>query len=194
MKHLGEAELVDLIEGRAGTEHSRHIATCAACRYEVASLRTVLDAARRDPVPEPSPIFWEQLSARISEAIDAGPAPSRRPWPLRTASWRLAAAAVAVLAAIVTWPFLRVERTVVSPAAPSELTTTAAAEPADVDGSVDAWDALEVAVEDFDWEEAQSIGIASRPGSAEPLVEELTDDERLELVRLIEEEIRRHGA
>jgi hypothetical protein len=59
---------------------------------------------------------------------------------------------------------------------------------------LDAWVALEAMAQDLDFEDAQAIGIASRPGSAERIVAELDDDERAELARLIEEEMKRNGA
>ena len=94
-----------------------------------------------------------------------------------------------VLAAGLTWQMLlKIE----GPSLPGPVTSPAATEAADADleGFVDAWDAIEAAAADMDWEDAQSIGIASRPGSAE-IVSDLTAEERTELVRLIEEEMKR---
>jgi hypothetical protein len=195
MKHLRDAELVDLIEGRGGAEQARHAESCPACRAEVASLSVLLEAAQLDVVPEPSPIFWDQQSARISEAIDADFAAQRRRWLTAAAPWRLAAAAAAVvLAAVLTWSaFSVLDSDGPSPHQPDQAAAPAG-EADEAEGFVDAWDALEAAAQDLGWEEAQAIGIGSRPGASEPLVDDLTDDERLELARLIKEEMRRHGA
>ena len=193
MKHLSEAEIVDLVEGRPGVGPARHAETCDACRARADALRAVLASARCDEVPEPSPVFWDHLSARISNAIQEEPTAARWIRLAGAARWRLAAAAAAVvLAAGLTWQLFSPSDEVAAPA-PEQARAQSQPDP-DVDGFVDAWEALETVAQDLDWEDAQSIGIAARPGSAEPLVGDLTDDERSELVRLIEEEIKRHRA
>jgi len=195
MMHLTEAEIVDLIDSQLAPERLRHADQCAECRAQAVALAAILPSARGAGVPEPSPLFWEHLSARIAEAIDREPAPSRWRNVLALTTWRLAFAAMAlVLVAGLTWQTLfKVE----NPSLPGPVTPSAATEAAtdaDIDGFVDAWDAIEAAAADLDWEDAQSIGIALRPGSAERMVSDLTAEERSELVRLIEEEMKRAGA
>ncbi len=198
MTHLTGTEFVDLLDGRLSAERIRHAETCAACREEAHALGAVLRSAQADPIPEPSPLFWEHLSTRVSDAVHAGPRPSRWTALFASGRWRLAAAAIVlVLVAAVGWQAFvwRSARGAVAPVTPpvEQTLAEAGAEP-DADAFLDAWDAIEAIAEDLEWEEAQSIGIAFRPGSAEPHVDDLTVDERAELARLIEEELKRYGA
>lgn len=195
MTHLTDAELVDLLDGTLGTGRMRHVETCATCRAQAETLGAALRSARADEVPEPSPLFWEHLSTRVSEAVRAEPPPSRWTRLFTPAPWRLAAAAIAVLlVAGAAWLlFSTRERAAVVPA------TTIAEQPAEPPAGaeafdVDAWDAIEAVAADLEWEDAQAIGIGAGPGSAERLVGDLTAAERSELARLIEEEMKRHGA
>jgi hypothetical protein len=195
MTHLTESEIVDLLDGQLAPERLRHAERCPKCRTQADALGAISRAARGADVPEPSPLFWEHLSARITTAIGAEPAPSRWRTILGLDTWRAGFAAMAlVLVAGLTWQMLlKVE----DPSRPGSVTPPAATEAAthaDIDGFIDAWDAIEAAATDLDWEDAQSIGIASRPGSAERMVSDLTAEERTELVRLIEEEMKRTGA
>jgi hypothetical protein len=99
-----------------------------------------------------------------------------------------------VLVAGVTWQvLLKMESPSLSGPVPPSAATEAATD-ADLDEFIDAWDAIEASATDLDWEDAQSIGIASHPGSAERMVGDLTAEERSELGRLIEEEMKRTGA
>jgi hypothetical protein len=191
MTHLTETEIVDALDGRLDTVRGSHVERCAACRDRVEALRGALLAAREDQVPEPSPLFWEHLSGRVADAVRSGPPPARSAW---LPGWRLATAVV-VVAVIsgIAWQAFRAPDRGNAPLAPVEQRLAADPDPGAED-FLDAWAALEVAAADLEWEEAQAIGIAYRPGSAEPLVGELTEAERAELARLIEEELKRHGA
>ena len=195
MTHLTEAEMVDLLDGELAPERVRHVEQCTECRTGAAALEAILPSAGGADVPEPSPLFWDRLSARIAEAIDAEPTPSRCRNVLGLPTWRLAFAAMAlVLVAGVTWQvLLKMESPSLSGPVPPSAATEAATD-ADLDEFIDAWDAIEASATDLDWEDAQSIGIASHPGSAERMVGDLTAEERSELGRLIEEEMKRTGA
>jgi hypothetical protein len=194
MSHLTDPEIVDLLEGRLDAGRRRHVEGCASCRRQVELLAGALRTVRDDEIPEPSPLFWDHLSGRVAAAIRSESLPVRGVAGAWQPGWRLAAAAVVVaLVGGLAWQaFLAPDRR------DGPLTRTeerATADPdADADVVLDAWDALEAAAGDLEWEEAQSIGIAYRPGSAEPLVGELTAVERAELARLIEVELKRHGA
>src|SRR4051812_34746905 len=83
--HLTPAQLVDVAEGTTSESAAPHLASCGACRRQVDDMRQALQAADRLDVPEPSPLFWEQLSARVSEAV-ANEGQPRRSW-LDVASW-----------------------------------------------------------------------------------------------------------
>jgi len=71
MSHLRPEQLVDLAEGVIAATSMPHLASCDACRRELADMRAMLTAVA-DPdcaVPEPSPLFWDHLSARVREAV-----------------------------------------------------------------------------------------------------------------------------
>jgi hypothetical protein len=196
MTHLTETEFVDLLDGRLDAGRLRHVQACETCREQARALGAVVRSVQADPMPEPSPLFWERLSARVSETIQAGPPPSRWTGLVASGRWRLAAAAaVLLLVTGVSWQVFvsRDTASELGPVAPVEQTLTDSSVEPDGEAFVDAWDAIE-AVADLEWDEAQSIGIASGPGSAERHVGDLTDAERGELVRLIEEAMKRHGA
>ena len=75
MRHFRPEELIDLAEGeRAGTD--AHMSECPECRAKVLDLRAqveellaTLQAEADGGVPEPSPLFWDHFSVRVSRAI-----------------------------------------------------------------------------------------------------------------------------
>src|SRR5262245_24896185 len=89
MRHLNANELIDVVESRATGRHLAHLDRCAGCRARVDELESVLRDVARVPVPEPSPLFWDHLSRRVSEAVAAEPVPQygwrrvsfRSAWP-----------------------------------------------------------------------------------------------------------------
>ncbi len=66
---LRPEELIDALDGCAGPEVEAHVATCRQCHSAVADLRAALAAAESADVPEPSPLFWSQVNARVRAAI-----------------------------------------------------------------------------------------------------------------------------
>ena len=68
MSHLTPEELLDLAEAPPPDVASGHLASCDRCRRELADLREALAAAAEIEVPEPSPLFWGHLSARVRGA------------------------------------------------------------------------------------------------------------------------------
>src|SRR4051794_29807445 len=75
--HLNAEELVDIAEGTRGESAAPHLAGCEPCRAQLRELRAMMATARDVDVPEPSPLFWDHLSARISDAIAAAPGQPR---------------------------------------------------------------------------------------------------------------------
>ena len=71
MKHLSQAEFVDLIESQSPLPAARaqHAEECERCRTEAESLRAMRLVASRDAMPEPSPLFWDHFSARVAEQV-----------------------------------------------------------------------------------------------------------------------------
>jgi hypothetical protein len=91
MRHLSPEAVIDIAEG---APEPPHVAACATCRQAVADARAVMSAVAEVEVPQPSPLFWEHFSARVSEAVAAERA--HRSW---RASWRFAGGVVALAAA-----------------------------------------------------------------------------------------------
>lgn len=190
MKHLHESEFVDLVEGRLEMARARHVEDCAVCAATAATVREALARAGEDRIPEPSPLFWEHFSARVSQALDNEPlpAPSWTDW-LRTPRIAVAAATLVMVATLAgyagwTWRNATIETT----APPAIEGAPLALDSADADA--DAWDVISAAAEALDDEDVRAVAISTRPGAADRAVLQLTDEERSELVRLLEDEMR----
>jgi hypothetical protein len=87
--HLTPEELIDSRERQLPPARQAHADSCAVCRAELAQLDEVLlDVAAVD-VPEPSPLFWDHLSARIRDRVAHEPPPGAgRDHPLaRLTDW-----------------------------------------------------------------------------------------------------------
>jgi hypothetical protein len=209
MKHLTEIECVDLLEdaSRLSQDRRRHAETCEACRLQAGTLRTVLAQAAADELPEPSPLYWDHFSARVSAAVRAEPsAPASKPWaewirgPL--APWAAAAAMAILIMMTVVWratlhaPDGRVG---VLPAAvgapeivaPGQMAAVIEKDNLDAD---EAWAVVRSAAEGLAWEDAQAAGISVHPDSVEGIMLELSAEERAELARLLDTEMKRSGA
>src|ERR1700676_306955 len=100
MRHLNEEELLDLGEGARSESLTPHLASCESCRRQLADLRAAMSAAAAVEVPEPSPLFWQHLSARVREAVSNEERASASAWMPRWLGWRSAVPAVAVAAVI----------------------------------------------------------------------------------------------
>ena len=98
MSHLSRDERLLALDGALDATRKAHLASCAACRTDVETLGGVLARVRAVDVPEPSPLFWDHLAARVGDAIarEPAPVPDRGWWSPRLA-W--AAAAVVITAA-----------------------------------------------------------------------------------------------
>ena len=190
--HLREEELVDALEGVLPDSRAGHVARCAACSDRLGDLRAIAARAAGADVPEPPPFFWNQLSARVRAAVaDEAQQPSL------PARWRWlwpAAGAAAALAGIVLLVTL-----VSGPGAPARDTAVAVAPPAETGDADDAfagidqdeaWAVVRALAEDLDHEEMGGEGVSARPGSVERLTLGLSEPERLELARLIEEQLK----
>jgi anti-sigma factor RsiW len=97
--HRGLQEYVDGQLGQAEAKAVEdHLATCAACREELALLRQVDDALARQPIlAEPA-----DLTARIMAQVAQLPAPFRLRWEDAAVSAAFAWAAVTALVALLT--------------------------------------------------------------------------------------------
>ena len=207
MAHLTPARLVDLAEGTEAEHTVPHLAECDACRRAVAELRATMTGVADVSVPEPSPLFWDHLSARVRDGVAEESAPGGTGWVERLLRPRvvlpiLAGVAGAVVVAVVAsrGPFVQtpipatplpisdyVERL---PSLPPLEPLGAADDPslglmADY-GTTIGWDEMreEMAV-------APRAGVAS---GADEAVIALSAEERQELRRLLEEEMTQPSA
>src|SRR5207253_234748 len=77
MRHLSDAQFVDLAElseGARPPEHMRrHLETCTDCSARLQDLRAALTAVRTDEAPSPSPLLWDHFAARVSDAVRREP-------------------------------------------------------------------------------------------------------------------------
>lgn len=206
--HLRPEELVDLAEGTRAEGTAPHLAACARCRRELDDLRAMMASIEQERVPEPSPLFWDHLQQRISEAVAAEGAPSRFPqlaWLMRP---RLlmpigAAAAIAVVVTLtldsrVTMPPL--------PDGPAPIASAARDSRPDTSGPshiellneslVDDDPSLQLVADltaTLDANAAGEAGLAPR-GSAEHAIAHLSAAELAELQRLLRQELGKRGA
>jgi hypothetical protein len=192
--HLTPEEMIDLAEGTRAETTMPHVRACGSCRAQVAGLRAALAAAAQADVPEPPPLFWDELSARVRHAIAADarqdPPAQRIIRAPALPSWQ-SLALTGVAAAIMMAIYLTVPR----PSVPTARTDAAAvteetpALPADLTSDdpslalvADLTSQLEPGAFD-DW------GWTAHPGAADVAIVDLTEGERLELVRLLREEL-----
>jgi hypothetical protein len=185
MGHLSPDLLVDLAEGTRPESRVPHLATCDVCRKQVADLRAMLATINVD-VPEPSPLFWDHLSARVREAVQAEEARGPAWWRGRL-SWTFAAAvslAVVILAVSVTMRTTPDTNGVRSTGVASSETRGDVVVLAADDPSLTLLTDLAA---DLDWDRAADAGMTMEIGATERVVAELTDAERVELGRLLRE-------
>jgi hypothetical protein len=205
--HLKTEELVDIAEGTRPESAAPHLAACAPCRAQLSELRAMISAANEADVPEPSPLFWDHLSSRVSEAVAADSVP-RRSW-LKVALWSRgvlgplpAVGAVALLIAVFI-PVLRAPAPLFPPAPigvavpPPPIAAVADARPellSDLTTENDpSLTLVATLTDDVDLETAREAGLTPR-GSAEHAVTHMSDGELRELGRLLKEELARSGA
>ena len=193
--HLSPEEFVDAAEGTRTDASLPHLAECDRCRRELADLRRTMAVAVDADVPEQSPLFWQQLSARIDERIDAEITNVGRSW------WRacirprvlvpLSAAALLVLIVALA-PSFRSAR-VAPPVGPGPV---AAVEPSN-DSADLAADPLLTLVSDMsanmDLDSVSAAGFAD-PDSSEHAVTHMNTDELTALKQLLQAEMTRSGA
>ena len=199
MTHLSESEFVDLVENEGAVDSRRaaHVETCAACREQLAALRSMLHDAEGVVVPEPSPLFWEHMSRRVREEVAAEAKPVRSGWSgigMRgLASLALAAALiVAVISGVL---LVRAVRSG-NPATPAMASALVAPAPARLDPALDAgnaevWEVLTAAASDLAFEDARAAGMHVLPAAIDHAVQDLTEAELTELGRLLQSELKR---
>jgi hypothetical protein len=191
MNHLSPSEFVDLVEGTLDAPRAAHAERCEACRQSGAALRRTLELGTEfAEVPEPSPLFWEHLSARVRDAVAQEPSPTGGWWAWRPASVAFAALAVVVIAV---GPFMmRTAPVVVAPGLPvAGAGETPAAFDMTLETNTEVWEVLTAAAADLEWDEAREAGMVMQPAAVDRAVHRLTTDELNELGRLLQSELGR---
>jgi len=183
-RHLSPEESVAALDHTLAPAREAHLDTCDTCRRELADMRAALeDVGSAADMAEPSPLFWDHLSARVREATDAESAQKGMlAWPRL---WRpvVGLAAVGLLAV---WFVAR------APAPDSAPPPTTPAVSVDAAAGTDAltdapWDAVvemaaALSVEDV------NRAVPSRI-DAVVLFDELTSEEREAFVKLLKTEM-----
>ena len=180
MTHLTPDELIDAMERPLATDRQGHLDACDECQGRLASLSMTLSDAKEAGVPEPSPLFWQQFSARVSTAIDQEAASgTRRPSWLR---WQilvpLGAVALIILGLMVTLP------------KPDLRDSSLGLQATEAPQALDNWAMVTELVGEIDLDVASAAGVIE-PGVAEEAVLQLTAEERQELTRLLKVELQR---
>ena len=192
--HLNSDQFVDLAEGTRPEGSAPHLAGCEPCRAQLRELRAMLSAARNADVPEPSPLFWDHLSARVSDAVAEEGAPRERSRYV-VPGW-LAVAAALLIAVVVSSRSTAPAR-VPAPLARAEFVSNAPAAPELLDdlasGNDPSLNLVAFLTDEADLDTAREAGLAAR-GSAEHAVMHMSDGELRELRRLLKDEMTRSGA
>lgn len=146
---------------------------------QLAAHDEVLAALAADVVPEPSPLFWDHLSARVREATANEPVPARP-----RVSWQVWLAAIVATAAALLVIVLRVAPSPVPP--PRVATVAGAGAPADASNGAEPWDAVVQVASSLSSDDLHGMVAA---GDTSLLVEELSPAERAAFVRLLHAEM-----
>ena len=191
MTHLSPDTFVDLLDGTLAEAAVPHLASCGHCRQQLADLRATWQAATEADVPEPSPLFWEHLSARVHNAV-AAEGQVRAPWWRIDWSWTSVGLAGATLAAVALVVWLQVPgSSSQTPAgsvvamSPDVGSAPVAAEPVELpdDESIALMADL---ASGLDWDAVAELGLTT-DGVADRAASEMSADERVELQRLLHE-------
>src|SRR5262245_19859636 len=203
--HLSAEDLVDLAEGTRPESSAPHLSGCDACRSQLADLRAMMAAAVAADVPEPSPLFWDQLSRRVREAVEVDEAGASVHRPVSRfiggRTWKGFAiyplAGMALLTVVVIAAVKSFTSSAHSTAPPVAFQTTPPIDQNDLADAADPWrdDVWLTFVADLaagvDADAARDEGLDAM--NAEEAVMHLSDGELRELERLLQAQIRNQG-
>jgi hypothetical protein len=142
----------------------------------------IQDVKAAGEVPEPSPLFWNHLSARVRDAVAVEPIP--RAWWMTY--WRplaVAAGTIGLVAVVTLRPW--------APTLPSvrSIPTQPAADlVADVEVS-EMWRLIEVAAPSIGIDSARDAGLMPSAYATDQAIESLTPSQREALVKLLRKEM-----
>jgi hypothetical protein len=196
MAHLSPDQLLDVAEETRTEREFPHLEACAVCASQLADLRSAIAAATEVQAPEPSPLFWDHLSARIRTAVAEDNRAARSfTWTGRAWwQWAAAAAVLGVMLLII-WPG---SSRVAAPGGGSD-PAVASVEPGPVEegrafDDDPAWALLADLSSGLDWDDAVEAGLVPAERSVESMVFALSAEERVELHRLLQEALAKAGA
>lgn len=209
MAHLTAAQFVDLAEGTEADRGVPHLAECAACRRRLAELRATMadvdgpEDRGAHTVPEPSPLFWEHLSARVRDGVAEQGAPGGTRWVERWLRPRVVLPILAGVAGAVILAVAASRRPIVvnpipaTPLAIGESAQLPSLPPLEPLGAAD--DPSLGLMADYgtalSWDDMrEEMTPVSHVGSADEAVIALSREERQELQRLLEEEMTQPSA
>lgn len=194
MSHLSADQLVDIAEGARPESSAPHLQACVACRRQLADLCAMMSAVAEVAVPEPSPLFWDHLSSRVHDAVEAEREAAASglagwSWVWRPLVWMPGIAALALTVAV--WSQMGGRPAPGVPPAPS----TEVAEPAEAFNLADDPSLSLVAdlAAELDWDAAAEAGLTTHVGVDDDVVLSLSDGERRELHLLLRTELGRPG-
>jgi hypothetical protein len=205
MGHLKPEQLVDLAEGTSSEREVRHLDECETCQSALAELRAAMlvasptnDVDDVSDVPEPSPLFWDHLSARVRESVAAKEAPRPSGRLERWLQPRIAiplCAAMAAAVIIVAIVSRKPDDRRLIPATPlplgesAQLPSLPPLEPLGTAGDP-SLDLLADYGTGLAWDDMrEEMGPVTHPGGTDEAVTTLSAEERQELQRLLEEEM-----
>jgi hypothetical protein len=198
--HLAGHELVDALDGTLDPRWLAHAASCRTCSEQIEELRALAGDVAAVDVPEPPAFFWNQLSARVraAVAVEQHPGPGSLAWRRWGRPALAIAAAVVIVGTIASLTGLWPSSSGTSTPPPVALQTQDDLEPdenvfAQIDND-EAWALVRTLAEDLDHDEMAGEGVSARPGAADHLASELTAAERIELARLLQEQLKNQSS
>jgi hypothetical protein len=203
MSHLTRDERLLALDQALEPLRRAHLDACLACRSDVEALASVVDRVKAVDVPEPSPLFWDHLAARVGEAIAREPVPERPRWwaprPIRgvavaalvlvalAAGLRLRPPAPAAVATDARSPVDRVE----APVAPGGHAVADGDAPGEMDDAMSddaGWQLIAAMADGAD------LDTFATAGGSELSIAGLSADERAALARELEAMLQAAGA
>ena len=186
-------EIIDVLDGVAGREAVAHIANCATCQTALDDVRDALTAAEGVHVPEPSPLFWSQMNARVRAAIGEAPRAEAGWWSWLRFDVVVPLAGLATIVMALTTAVGRAPAPVPAPTPPvaAEATSAEASwvvdEPATRDGALELMLDLAATLPDSEWD---TLGVATLPDLG-VVAQALSADEQQALSALLRTAVER---
>ncbi len=189
-RHLNEEELIDLAEGTRAESLAPHLQSCEVCRRQLADLRVMMKETAGVDVPEPSPLFWDHLSARVRESIADEQHGPKQSW---AGQWWQILVPIGALAAVALAVFVTLRGGAAGPAGAPRDVAPAVAGAGSVDtlvpGDDPSFSLIADMAGDLDLDAAAEAGFTATSGTVDWAVFDLTPEERTELRRILKEEV-----